>query len=85
LVLIGQNAAGQAVEGIARQPEAKTKSWYIIIKFSFHAIYGLVVALALLFANPFWLITKTKSNFLVLRPLIKLRVQTTNFVNGIFH
>jgi F0F1-type ATP synthase membrane subunit c/vacuolar-type H+-ATPase subunit K len=33
---IGQgNAAGQAVEGIARQPEAEN-SWYIIIKFSFH-------------------------------------------------
>jgi F0F1-type ATP synthase membrane subunit c/vacuolar-type H+-ATPase subunit K len=34
---IGQgNAAGQAVEGIARQPEAENKTWYIIIKFSFH-------------------------------------------------
>jgi F0F1-type ATP synthase membrane subunit c/vacuolar-type H+-ATPase subunit K len=33
---IGQgNAAGQAVEGIARQPEAENKTWYII-KFSFH-------------------------------------------------
>jgi hypothetical protein len=47
-------------------------------------IYGLVVALALLFSlTHSLLITKTKSNFLVLRPLIKLRVQTTNFVNGI--
>jgi F0F1-type ATP synthase membrane subunit c/vacuolar-type H+-ATPase subunit K len=37
---IGQgNAAGQAVEGIARQPEAETKPWYIIIKFSFHGSY----------------------------------------------
>jgi F-type H+-transporting ATPase subunit c len=35
---IGQgNAAGQAVEGIARQPEAENKiQWYIIIIFSFH-------------------------------------------------
>ncbi|GKB43127.1 ATP synthase CF0 C subunit, partial [Tanacetum coccineum] len=39
---VGQGtAAGQAVEGIASQPEAAVK------------IYGLVVALALLFANPF--------------------------------
>ena len=39
---IGQgNAAGQAVEGIARQPEAeKQNSWYIIIKFSFHGSFN---------------------------------------------
>jgi F0F1-type ATP synthase membrane subunit c/vacuolar-type H+-ATPase subunit K len=40
-------AAGYAVEGIARQPEAEGK-----IRGSL-TIYGLVVALALLFANPF--------------------------------
>jgi hypothetical protein len=45
-------------------------------------IYGLVVALALLFANPFALITKTKikTNFL----MDKL-VQTINFVNSIIY
>jgi F-type H+-transporting ATPase subunit c len=39
---IGQgNAAGQAVEGIARQPEAENKnSWDIIIKFSFHGSFN---------------------------------------------
>jgi hypothetical protein len=38
----------------ARQPEAENKT-VVIIKFSWKAltIYGLVVALALLFANPF--------------------------------
>jgi F-type H+-transporting ATPase subunit c len=61
---IGQgNAAGQAVEGIARQPEAENKiRGTLLLSLAFMealTIYGLVVALALLFANP-WLITKTK-------------------------
>jgi F-type H+-transporting ATPase subunit c len=53
---IGQgNAAGQAVEGIARQPEAETKRGTLLSLAFMEAltIYGLVVALALLFANPF--------------------------------
>jgi F-type H+-transporting ATPase subunit c len=54
---IGQgNAAGQAVEGIARQPEAEGKPWYSLLSLAFMeslTIYGLVVALSLLFANPF--------------------------------
>ena len=55
---IGQgNAAGQAVEGIARQPEAEGKiRGALLLSFAFMeslTIYGLVVALALLFANPF--------------------------------
>ncbi|KAH9530462.1 hypothetical protein CY35_20G002700 [Sphagnum magellanicum] len=44
---IGQGtAAGQAVEGIARQPEAEAFMEAL-------TNYGLVVALAPLFANPF--------------------------------
>ena len=55
---IGQgNAAGQAVEGIARQPEAEgTIRGTLLLSFAFMealTIYGLVVALSLLFANPF--------------------------------
>jgi F-type H+-transporting ATPase subunit c len=55
---IGQgNAAGQAVEGIARQPEAEGKiRGTLLLSFAFMealTIYGLVVALILLFANPF--------------------------------
>jgi F-type H+-transporting ATPase subunit c len=55
---IGQgNAAGQAVEGIARQPEAEGKiRGTLLLSFAFMeslTIYGLVVALVLLFANPF--------------------------------
>lgn len=55
---IGQgNAAGQAVEGIARQPEAEGKiRGTLLLSFAFMealTIYGLVVALSLLFANPF--------------------------------
>ncbi|KAI3889553.1 hypothetical protein MKW92_038707 [Papaver armeniacum] len=42
-------AAGQAVEGIARQPEARGLAFMEAL-----TIYGLVVALALLFANPFF-------------------------------
>ncbi|KAK2350271.1 ATP synthase subunit c, chloroplastic [Trifolium repens] len=55
---VGQGtAAGQAVEGIARQPEAEDKIgvlYYLVWLFmEALTIYGLVVALALLFANPF--------------------------------
>jgi F-type H+-transporting ATPase subunit c len=54
---IGQgNAAGQAVEGIARQPEAEGKIRGTLLSLAFMeslTIYGLVVALSLLFANPF--------------------------------
>jgi F-type H+-transporting ATPase subunit c len=55
---IGQgNAAGSAVEGIARQPEAEGKiRGTLILSLAFMeslTIYGLVVALILLFANPF--------------------------------
>ena len=50
-------AAGQAVEGIARQPEAERKiRGALLLSFAFIeslTIYGLVVSLALLFANPF--------------------------------
>ena len=50
-------AAGQAVEGIARQPEAEGKiRGTLLLSLAFMealTIYGLVVALALLFANPF--------------------------------
>lgn len=55
---IGQgNAAGRAVEGIARQPEAEGKiRGTLLLSLAFMealTIYGLVVALVLLFANPF--------------------------------
>ncbi|KAJ0810634.1 putative ATP synthase, F0 complex, subunit C, V-ATPase proteolipid subunit C-like protein [Helianthus annuus] len=57
---VGQGtAAGQAVEGIARQPEAEGKirgTLLLSLALAFMealTIYGLVVALALLFANPF--------------------------------
>ena len=55
---IGQGiAAGYAVEGIARQPEAERKiRGTLLLSFAFIeslTIYGLVVSLALLFANPF--------------------------------
>ncbi|QCD81638.1 F-type H+-transporting ATPase subunit c [Vigna unguiculata] len=55
---VGQGTvAGQAVEGIARQPETKGKIWgTLLLSLAFMealTIYGLVVALALLFANPF--------------------------------
>nr|YP_009974016.1 ATP synthase CF0 subunit III [Marattia cicutifolia]QNH93967.1 ATP synthase CF0 subunit III [Marattia cicutifolia] len=54
---IGQGtAAGQAVEGIARQPEAegKIRGTLLLSSASMEAstIYGLVVASALSFANP---------------------------------
>jgi len=56
---IGQGtAAGQAVEGIARQPEAEGKiRGTLLLSLAFMealTIYGLVVALALMFANPFF-------------------------------
>ncbi|QCD78850.1 F-type H+-transporting ATPase subunit c [Vigna unguiculata] len=55
---VGQGtAARQAVEGIARQPEAEGKiRGTLLLSLAFMealTIYGLVVALALLFANPF--------------------------------
>ena len=54
---IGQGtAAGQAVEGIARQPEVENQIRGTLLSLAFMealTIYGLVVALALLFANPF--------------------------------
>ncbi len=55
---VGQgSAAAQAVEGIARQPEAEGKiRSTLLLSFAFMeslTIYGLVVALLLLFANPF--------------------------------
>ncbi len=55
---IGQGtAAGQAVEGIARQPEAEGKiRGTLLLSLAFMealTIYGLVISLILLFANPF--------------------------------
>ena len=55
---IGQGtAAGYAVEGIARQPEAEQKiRGVLLLSFAFMeslCIYGLVIALAILFANLF--------------------------------
>lgn len=55
---IGQgNAASAAAEGIARQPEAEGKiRGTLILSLAFMetlTIYGLVVALVLLFVNPF--------------------------------
>jgi ATP synthase F0 subunit c len=51
------SAAAQAVEGIARQPEAEGRiRGTLLLSLAFMeslTIYGLVVALALLFANPF--------------------------------
>jgi F-type H+-transporting ATPase subunit c len=55
---IGQGtAASRAVEGIARQPEAEGQiRATLLLSLAFMeslTIYGLVVALILLFANPF--------------------------------
>ena len=55
---IGQgNASASAVEGIARQPEAEGKiRGTLLLTLAFMeslTIYGLVIALVLLFANPF--------------------------------
>ncbi len=55
---LGQgSAASSAVEGIARQPEAEGKiRGTLLLSLAFMeslTIYGLVVALILLFANPF--------------------------------
>jgi len=55
---LGQgNASGRALEGIARQPEAEGKiRGTLLLSLAFMealTIYGLVVALVLLFANPF--------------------------------
>jgi F-type H+-transporting ATPase subunit c len=60
-------AAGYAVEGIARQPEAEGKiRGALLLSFAFMeslTIYGLVVALVLLFANPFNGLQKLNSFF----------------------
>merc|ERR1739838_1274598 len=58
IMLLGIFAgSGQALEGIARQPEAENKiRGTLLLSLAFMealTIYGLVVALALLFANPF--------------------------------
>ena len=55
---IGQgSAAARAVEGLARQPEAERRIRNtLLLSLAFMeslTIYGLVVALCLLFANPF--------------------------------
>ena len=55
---VGQgSAAAQAVEGIARQPEAEGRiRGTLLLSVAFMeslTIYGLVVSLVLLFANPF--------------------------------
>jgi len=55
---IGQgNASAEAVAGIARQPEAEGKiRGTLLLTLAFMeslTIYGLVIALVLLFANPF--------------------------------
>lgn len=55
---LGQgNAASSAMEGVARQPEAEDKiRTNLLVSLAFMealTIYGLVVALVLLFANPF--------------------------------
>ncbi|MBX2865045.1 MAG: ATP synthase F0 subunit C [Leptolyngbyaceae cyanobacterium MAG.088] len=54
---IGQgSASGKAVEGIARQPEAEGKiRGTLLLTLAFMeslTIYGLVISLVLLFANP---------------------------------
>lgn len=55
---IGQgNAASKAAEGIARQPEAEGKiRGTLLLSLAFMeslTIYGLLIAIVLLFANPF--------------------------------
>ncbi|CAN4085205.1 unnamed protein product [Withania somnifera] len=55
---VGQGTvAGQAIEGIVRQTEAEGKiRGMLLLSLAFMealTIYGLLVALALLFANPF--------------------------------
>jgi F-type H+-transporting ATPase subunit c len=51
------NASGEAVSGIARQPEAEGRiRGTLLLSLAFMeslTIYGLVIALVLLFANPF--------------------------------
>ena len=63
-------AAGYAVEGIARQPEAEGKiRGALLLSFAFMeslTIYGLVVALALLFANPFDYRLQSKALYVLL-------------------
>jgi len=57
LVTIGQgNIAGKAIESIARQPEARgtiTSTMFIgLAMVETSGIYGLLIAIILLFANP---------------------------------
>ena len=48
------SAAAQAVDGLSRQPEAEGKPLLLSLAFMESlTIYGLVVALCLLFVNPF--------------------------------
>lgn len=72
---LGQGmAAGRALEGLARQPEAEGKlRGLLLISLAFLeslTIYGLVIALVLIFANP--LLTSTTA------PAAKAPVETTN-------
>lgn len=78
---VGQGTvAGQAVEGIARQPKAEGKIWgTLLLSLAFKealTIYGLVVALALLFVNPFVLSWKknipTPCHYISISPIIYL-------------
>merc|ERR1711904_692107 len=80
---VGQGtAAGYAVEGIARQPEAEGKiRGALLLSFAFMeslAIYGLVVALVILFANPLTGLKPLKINnyflifFFIIKKIIEL-------------
>jgi len=55
--IVQGNASGMAIEGLARQPESENKiRGMLLLSLAFMealTIYGLVVALALIFANPF--------------------------------
>ncbi|KAH0456178.1 hypothetical protein IEQ34_014085 [Dendrobium chrysotoxum] len=75
---VGQGtAAGQAVEGIARQPEAEVKiRGTLLLSLAFMEaliIYGLVVALALLFANPFGRAYEKSNRFFYFRGALVIR------------
>nr|AAA84220.1 ATP synthase proton-translocating subunit [Euglena gracilis] len=54
---MSRTASGKAIEGLARQPEAEDKiRGTLLLSLAFMealTIYGLVVALAIIFANPF--------------------------------
>jgi len=79
---VGQGtAAGYAVEGIARQPEAEGKiRGALLLSFAFIeslTIYGLVVALVLLFANPF--VGGLLSNYVSIYVVLTLISKSTKF------